>query len=266
MAIMLFLTVLAAALGLATAASRAALDRQLAGRMTVQVVDGNPAARDRTAARLLAALRASPAVARAAPVDPAALAKLLGPWLGDDAADAGLPIPTLIDVDLVSDTTSAQVTALVRAAGPTARVDPQAAWMSPVGGFMRSLVWLAALLVALMAAATAAVSHLNPFFYIISGFRYGFLGASDGYVAPWVGGVIILALDAALGGTAGTLAAAAVVMLVGGQLGALGSELVGAARLSAGDWIVLALLPLAFVLLAIAAARHAVVGTLRHQL
>ncbi|HEX8388524.1 MAG TPA: permease, partial [Sphingomonas sp.] len=52
MGIMLFLTVLAAALGLGTLAAATALDRQLAGRMTVQVVDGDPAARDRAAARV----------------------------------------------------------------------------------------------------------------------------------------------------------------------------------------------------------------------
>ncbi len=35
-----------------------------------------------------------------------------------------------------------------------------------------------------------AVSHLNPFFYMIDGFRYGFFGASD--VSPWVSLVVIL--------------------------------------------------------------------------
>ena len=39
------------------------------------------------------------------------------------------------------------------------------------------------------------VSHLNPFFYMIDGFRYGFFGQSD--VSPWlsfsvVGGVLAL--------------------------------------------------------------------------
>jgi ABC-2 type transport system permease protein len=29
-----------------------------------------------------------------------------------------------------------------------------------------------------------SVSHLNPFFYMIDGFRYGFLGHSD--VSPWL--------------------------------------------------------------------------------
>ena len=58
MAIMLFLTLLAAALGLGTRQSATALERQLAGRLTVQVVDGSPVARDAVAARILAVLRA----------------------------------------------------------------------------------------------------------------------------------------------------------------------------------------------------------------
>jgi len=28
------------------------------------------------------------------------------------------------------------------------------------------------------------LSHLNPFFYMIDGFRYGFFGQSD--VSPWI--------------------------------------------------------------------------------
>lgn len=34
------------------------------------------------------------------------------------------------------------------------------------------------------------VSHLNPFFYMIDGFRYGFFGASD--VSPWFSLVVVL--------------------------------------------------------------------------
>ena len=37
------------------------------------------------------------------------------------------------------------------------------------------------------------VSHLNPFFYMIDGFRYGFFGVSD--VSPWLSlGVVGIAL------------------------------------------------------------------------
>jgi ABC-2 type transport system permease protein len=41
-----------------------------------------------------------------------------------------------------------------------------------------------------LAPAFQAISHANPFFYIISGFRYGFLGTSDSNI--WVGGMVLL--------------------------------------------------------------------------
>ncbi len=42
------------------------------------------------------------------------------------------------------------------------------------------------------------VSHLNPFFYMIDGFRYGFFGLGD--VSPWLSlGVVVLALLLASG-------------------------------------------------------------------
>jgi ABC-2 type transport system permease protein len=48
-----------------------------------------------------------------------------------------------------------------------------------------------------LAPAFQAVSHANPFFYVISGFRYGFLGTADSPVA--IGAALILAIDIALG-------------------------------------------------------------------
>ncbi|MAL79439.1 MAG: multidrug ABC transporter permease [Sneathiella sp.] len=37
------------------------------------------------------------------------------------------------------------------------------------------------------------ISHLNPFFYMIDGFRYGFIGTSDS--AVWVGATLIAGID-----------------------------------------------------------------------
>ena len=48
-----------------------------------------------------------------------------------------------------------------------------------------------------LAPAFRAFSHVNPFFYIISGFRYGFLGTADSPVMT--GSVVIFAIDAVLG-------------------------------------------------------------------
>lgn len=267
LAVMLFLLVLAAAAGLATANAKRALDRQLAGRLTVQVMDGEPARRDAAAARVLAVLRAAPGVRQATPVDRVALARLLRPWLGDDAADAELPVPALIDVDLTDagDATVARVAAAVRRASPAASVDRHERWMSPVSAFMRSIGWLATALVLLMAAAAAAVVMLAA--------RAGLethratievmhiLGSTDVQVARLF--QRRLALDAALGGGAGMLAALGVVALIGGQLRAMGSELLGVITLSMGEWLLLACLPLIFVGVATLAARLAVLRALR---
>ena len=44
-----------------------------------------------------------------------------------------------------------------------------------------------------------AISHANPFFYVISGFRYGFLGTADSPVL--FGALLLLAINALLGGS-----------------------------------------------------------------
>jgi ABC-2 type transport system permease protein len=41
-----------------------------------------------------------------------------------------------------------------------------------------------------------AISHANPFFYVISGFRYGFLGAADSPVG--IGSLVLLAINIAI--------------------------------------------------------------------
>ena len=44
------------------------------------------------------------------------------------------------------------------------------------------------------------VSHLNPFFYMIDGFRYGFFGVSD--VSPWISLGLVSATFAVVAGIA----------------------------------------------------------------
>ena len=48
-----------------------------------------------------------------------------------------------------------------------------------------------------LAPAFRAFSHANPFFYIISGFRYGFLGVADSPIA--LGSLVVLGIDVVLG-------------------------------------------------------------------
>lgn len=48
-----------------------------------------------------------------------------------------------------------------------------------------------------LAPTFRAISHANPFFYIISGFRYGFLGDADSPVL--IGAIVVLAIDIVMG-------------------------------------------------------------------
>jgi len=266
MAIMLFLTVLAAALGLGALAATQSLDRQLAGRLTVELVEADPAARDRDAAAMLAMLRGQRSVAHAEAVDPARLARLLEPWLGAIGDDPDLPMPALIDVDLTnaSDAAVAALAAQVHRIAPGARLERHAAWMAPVTGFMNLLLALAAGIVLLLALATATV--------VVLAARAGLeshratievmhmLGSTDVQVARLFQRRI--ARDTAIGGAIGGIAALAVTALLGARLAGLGSALASGATLGPAAWIALVLLPLAFVLLATLAARIAVLRAL----
>ncbi len=268
MAIMLFLTLLAAALGLGTRQSASALERQLAGRLTVQVVEGSPTARDALAARTLSVLRTVPEVRRAVAVDRAELTRLLEPWVGSAGVDADLPVPAMIDVDLAAGASAEPVVAAVKSVSAASRIDRHQRWMSPVSGFLDTLTWLALGLVVLMMGATAAV--------VVLAARAGLethratievmhmLGSTDVQVARLFQRRI--ATDAAIGGAVGAIAALLLLWFLGTQLAALGSQLIGGIVLEPGDWAVLVLLPLGFVLLANAAARLTVVSALRRSL
>ena len=270
MAIMVFLTVLATALGLATLTARAMLDRQLAGRMTIQVVDGDPARRDAVAARVTARLKDMSDVARVRNVDDATLARLLQPWLGSEAGSAELPMPALIDVDLRSadPAAAARVSAAIRAVAPGIAADRHERWMSPVSGVMTMLAALAGGLVLLMAVATGAVvllavrAALEAHRGTIEVMHM--LGATDVQVARLF--QRRLALDALIGGIAGGIAALVVAGLVGRRVEGLGSELLGGVAMTGGDWVILALVPFGFVMLAMLTARRAVLTDLRRTL
>ncbi|WP_431469249.1 cell division protein FtsX [Sphingosinithalassobacter sp. LHW66-3] len=266
MAIMLFLTVLAGALGLGMVAATASLDRQLSGRLTVQIVEPDADARDREAAQMVAAFRALPGVVRAEEVDRERLAELLRPWLGDAGLDADLPMPAMIDVDLAdaAPATAARVEQTARAIAPNARVDRHAQWLSPVRSFMTTLSWLATGLVLLMAVATAAVvllvarSGLDTHRDTIEVLHM--LGSTDVQVARLFQRRI--AFDTLLGGLVGATVAIGLVAFLQTRIGTIGSEMLSGVALQQRDWFLLLMLPIAFALLATFAARTAVLRAL----
>ncbi|MBK3099809.1 hypothetical protein FKK16_26755, partial [Klebsiella pneumoniae] len=74
------------------------------------------------------------------------------------------------------------------------------------------------------------------------------LGSTDVQVARLF--ALRIATDTLMGGAIGTLAALAFLAFLGTRLGALGAEIVAGIGLRAGDWAVLAVLPLLFALMA----------------
>ena len=268
MAIMLFLTVLSGALGLGMLGATAQLDRQLAGRLTVQIVEPNAELRDQQARAMVAALRKVPGVVKAEEADRTRLAELLKPWLGDAGLDPDLPMPAMVDVDVRGDANVAAAEAAAKAIVPAARIDRHAQWLSPVRNFMSTLTWLAAGLVLLMASATGAVVLLAA--------RAGLdthrdtievlhmLGSTDIQVARLFQRRI--AFDTLLGGLGGALAALGLVWFLQSRFGSLGSEIMSGVALQQRDWFILLLLPLSFALLATFAARMAVLRKLGRTL
>lgn len=269
-AIMMFLTILAAAAGIALAGSARTLGQDLDARLTVQLSEPNPGLREVQTREMLVGLKRLAAVKTAQAVPEAQLNALLAPWLGNEALDNDLPIPALIDVELKRTGADdiAVVRELVAMIAPAARVDQQAKWLQPLADLLKSLTWLALGLVTLMTIATSAAvvlaarAALNTHRATIDVLHL--LGSSDNQIAGLFQRRI--ALDALFGGFAGLLLALVVMLLIGERMRALGSELLGSASLGWGGWALLFLLPLIGVALSTVSARITVLRALRQIL
>jgi cell division transport system permease protein len=265
-AIMMFLTVLAAAAGLGLGQATRTLNADIGNRITIQIVEANPDFREAQAAAAVAELQRLPGVDAVRRIEAAEMEQLLEPWLGEGGLQAELPVPAMIDAEL-----SAQAYAdldAIRAAildvAPSARVDDNAQWLAPLATLIDALRLLAAALVLLMVGASAATvvlaaraaldTHRNTIEVM------HLMGATDIQVARLFQRRI--ALDALFGGLVGLAAAAIVLLVIGSRVGALGSELLGSAGLPLTSWLVLVLLPVGGVLLAMLVARTTILRAL----
>ena len=269
-AIMMFLTVLAAAAGLGLGSAAGNLDASMASRLTVQIMAANPDRREAEAAAALAALEHTPGVARVHRLTQDEMQKLLEPWLGAGALESDLPIPAMIDVDLApgGGERADGLRAAIVAAAPSARVDSNATWLAPLGRLIGSLRWLAMALVLLMIGATAATvvlaarAALDTHRATIEVLHL--MGATDVQVARLFQRRI--ALDALFGGAVGLVAASLVLLLLGSRAAALGSDLLGSVALPPLAWAVLIALPILGVLLAMLVARGTILRALGRML
>ncbi len=264
-AIMMFVTLVVAAAGLAVANAVRVMGEGVANRYSLQLVGGGP---DRTAAAV-AALREVPDVAAVQPVPEAEVRQTLQSWLGPDAAaSAELPVPLLIDVDLKPGSDPVKVRAALGRAVPGASVLAYTERLGPVLDSLRALGWLALALVLLMGLAMAAAVVLatrgafdthRSTIEIMHG-----IGATDEQLARLFQRRI--AFDALAGGLAGAAAAVLVLLLLFAVPGELLGTLSGRPVLRLADWLLLAMLPLAAALGATLVARTTVLKALRATL
>lgn len=269
-AIMIFLTVLAAAAGLSLTRAAGSIGHAIAGRVTIQILDANPERRNQQVQAIEHILSANPQVTKVKPVDDAEIAATMEEWLGKDAEALGLPMPALIDVDLAGEASPTAVNRLratVQPVAPNARIEPHSSWLGPVSGIIRSFAWIAAALVLLLGFAAGAIvmltarSALTIHHATIEVLHL--IGATDTQIARLFQRRI--ALDALFGSVAGFAAALAVLLLLSTQFQSLGAALLADASLG-WRWLLLPLIPLALVLLASVTARYTITRALRRIL
>lgn len=271
LAIMVALTVVAAggALGLTNLAERARSD--LAGGVTVQIIEADPALRTQQAERALAALRADPAVTTAQLVPEDQLRELIEPWLGGEIAGDVVPLPALIDVRLSKPAAREALDRLHSAlaeVAPDAQIDAQSQWLGPVFEAIDAIIWLAFGVMALLAVTGAAAvwlaarNALNANRSTIEVVHL--LGGTDRQIARIFQRSVLL--DALLGGAVGLVAGMVALAILGAQFSLLDSELVQRGGMQARDWAILSFVPLAAVAIALLTARMTVMASLRKML
>lgn len=273
-AIMVALTVIAAATGLSLRNTAKAARAELSGGVTVQIVEPDAAARDRQALAALARLRTIHGVAAVRQVPQDEVDALIEPWLGvgdsDSDADA-IPVPALIDARVngaVTPDRLAQLRQALHPAAPSARVDAQSSWLRPVFDAIQSLQWLALAMVALLAftmasavllAARSALGANRETIEIVH-----LLGGTDSQIARifqrWIG------IDAAGGGVLGFALGLVAVEFLGRRFASLGAGLVDSGALGWPDWLLLVVIPLLAAALAMVTARISVMRALRRLL
>src|SRR3546814_12274507 len=99
---MMFLTLLAAAAGIALDHAARSLSADLSGRVTVQIVEADAEIRSEQADRVIAALKHLPGVRAVVRVPDAELEAALRPWLGSELMEGDMTVPAFMRVALHS--------------------------------------------------------------------------------------------------------------------------------------------------------------------
>lgn len=271
-AIMIALTSVAASGGLALKNLADTARAELAGGVTVQIVEASAPLRESQAAAAVKILRDAPGVSSVRQVPKDEIDSLIEPWLGKAAnEDEAIPVPALIDVRLDGEVSHARLSVLQEAlasAAPAAQIDAQASWLEPVFSAIGSLQLLAWALIALLTAASvaavwlAARTALGVNRETIEVIHH--LGGTDSQIAAIFQRSV--SIDAALGGVAGLAVGLITIFSLASRFSGLDSGMVAGGGLGLAGWIIIFCIPLIGIVLAAMTARVTVLAALRRML
>ncbi|MBN35003.1 MAG: hypothetical protein CMM46_09540 [Rhodospirillaceae bacterium] len=233
-------------------------------RLTIEVPADQVA--DDGVARAVTRLQELPGVVAVAPLGDERIAALLAPWIGDDLNLSLLPLPALIDVEIVApgalDPAAAE--RLLEPDLPGIRVDDGRRWLEPVRATAGALQLIAAVILILIGLASVATvifmtrtglaMHHNTIAVMHQ------VGARDSYVARLFQNQALLL--AVVGGAPGLGLAALCLMIVRSLAVRLDAPLLPQVALGASDWFALMAVPLVAAMIAMITARVTVQLTL----
>ena len=274
---MVYLCVIAVAAALTVDRVAERWRQGLAGNLTVELPFAADLETEKRAEQLDQAMElvtGTPGITAATVLEEHEIAALLEPWLGPDATQLDVPLPTMIAVTRRTDTAIdiPDLKVKLQQIVPGAEVDDHGDWVSDALAFLRSLQALAAALSGLALAAAA----LTVIFVTRTGLAthrgvievVHLIGAPDRYIArQFQTQALKLGI---LGGVVGLAFGAATVLGIGRfiayTVGEANPGLIFDFRLLPWQWVVLGALPLVVALLAMFTARRTVMRSLAKML
>ncbi|MBK5909943.1 hypothetical protein CCR85_00345 [Rhodothalassium salexigens] len=265
-AVMMYLCGLAMVAGLSLQGALAGWASGLERKATVQIVEPDPDASRRIQRAALATLRTMPGVEAVRVLPDDEVADLLAPWLGPDLAQAGLPVPVLIDVTFAPGrrVDMGAVRARLAARAPGAEIDDHARWLGRLYDLSAVLQTLSWAVVVLVLVATAAI--------VVFGTRAGLasqqravrimhlMGAEDRTIAGEFQHQALL--DGLKGGLGGTVLCLITLYALSRLVQGIGGGLLPQLGLGGPALLALLALPLFAALLTLITARWTVMRTL----
>lgn len=259
--LLVFLATLAFATGMFLASAGDTWRQNLSGTLTIQIPASDTSASSGVSdrrARIDAAaelLQTTPGIISVRPIPDAEIAVLLEPWLGKQVLGLELPMPDLIDVTVErgAEVDLAALSARLAQVAPGAVVDDHAIWLRRLTEFTRiaETISFAVMIVILISAVATVVFTTRTGLAIHSEVVevLHLIGAQDSYVARQFQNHTFRLASA--GAVIGFLFGAGIIWLAHVYGGRLSGGLLPEIAFGPLEWVLLAVLPVAAVLLVV---------------